>query len=223
MPLLDDRAPDIFARPAADLLAALRQEELLPTSGLVRDWDPSLTVVTPKTRPLAHQDPRRPHVDGLAGLFVTSPSGLITWFNPPELIIWGEGVSDSYLLHQYEGLGASLTYTAFVDIKIFLPAATSVDIQATGNPATIKVTIQATGNPATIKVTNQATGNLRVTVPITLTANSAGQATVLLRPGAHDQGFVWYGTDLHKPCPFAAQQLSSPAGVGPGHPGRPRQ
>ena len=102
------------------------------------------------------------------------------------MIIWGEGVSDSYLLHQYEGLGASLTYTAFVDIKIFLPAATSVDIQATGNPATIKVT-------------NQATGNLRVTVPITLTANSAGQATVLLRPGAHDQGFVWYGTDLHKP------------------------
>ena len=186
MTLLDDRAADIFTRPPADLLAALRREELLPAHGFVTDWDPSLTVVTPKTRPLAHQDPRRPHVDGLAGLFVTSPSGLITWFNPPELIIWGEGVSDSYLLHQYEGLGASLTYSAFVDIKIFLPAATSVDIHATGNPATIKVT-------------NQATGNLRVTVPITLTANSAGQATVLLRPGAHDQGFVWYGTDLHKP------------------------
>ena len=84
MTLLDDRAPDIFTRPAADLLAALRQEELLPTSGLVRDWDPWLTVVTPKTRPLAHQDPRRPHVDGLAGLFVTSPSGLITWSTHPS-------------------------------------------------------------------------------------------------------------------------------------------
>ena len=183
MTLLDDRATDIFTRPAADLLAALRQGELLPAPGPVRDWDPSLTVVT--TRPIAHQDPRRPHADGLAGLFVTSPSGLITWFNPPELIIWGEGVSDSYLLHQYQGLGAAQSYTAYVDVKIFLPAATVVDIQATGNPATIKVT-------------NQATGNLRATIPITLTANPAGQATVLLQPGARDQGFVWYGTDLHK-------------------------
>ena len=101
------------------------------------------------------------------------------------MIIWGEGVSESCLLHQYEGLGASQSYTAFIDMKIFLPAATSVDIQATGNPATITVT-------------NQATGNLRVTIPITLTANSAGQATVLLRPSARDQGFVWYNTDLHR-------------------------
>ena len=185
MTLLDERTVDIFTRPPAELLSALRKQGLLPAPGPVSEWDPSLTVVPPRTRPAAHQDPRRPHVDGLAGLYVTSPSGLITWFNPPELIIWGEGVSDSYLLHQYEGLGASQSYTAFVDVKIFLPAATSVDIQATGNPATIKVT-------------NQATGNLRVTIPITLMANPTGQATVLLRPGARDQGFVWYGTDLHK-------------------------
>ena len=184
MTLLDERTADIVARPAADLLSALRQQGLLPDPGPVSDWDRSLTVVPPKTRPIAHQDPRRPHVDGLAGARRHLTQRADHLVQPTGVDHLGR-VSDSSLVHQYEGLGASQSYTAYLDLKIFLPAATSVDIQATGNPATITVT-------------NQATGNLRVTIPITLTANSAGQATVLLQPGARDQGFVWYATDLHK-------------------------
>jgi hypothetical protein len=178
---------ELVARPGTDVLAALRELRLLPSADdqktrvlaaedLASDRD--------RQSARAHLEPRLPlQVEGATGasLFATR-SNLDTIIFPSILRLSRSPEEPSPLLLLYFfGHAPSTPHTVFVDMQVL----------STGGG----VRIAATNNPDELVVTQAATAGARVSVPVPLTTDPLGNASLSML--LHDQTDMnWFGAEL---------------------------
>lgn len=177
---------ELVARPGADVLAALRELRLLPSADnqqtrvlaaedLASDRD--------RRSARAHLEPRLPlQVEGATGASLyASRSDLNTLVFPSILRISRSAELNPFLLLYFFGHAPSTPHTVFVDMQVV----------STGGG----VSIGATNNPDELLVTQAGTDGARVSVPVPLTTDPVGDATLMML--LDDQTKVdWFGAEL---------------------------
>ncbi|MDE9364752.1 hypothetical protein PZ938_03975 [Luteipulveratus sp. YIM 133132] len=170
---------ELFDRPSLEVPDVLRRHGLLESTQ-VEDLRPAdLRPFEVNAAPLVRLDPRHPHI-GNHGMYASFPSGLHTFFTPPELLIWGTGDNYAYLILYFQNLVAG-SYSASIEMQVWVNS--KVSVTATGS-AGVTVSSGSTSTPVTFSV------------PVKPNAN--GMAVVSMTPGTTDQGFSWFGTSLTK-------------------------
>jgi hypothetical protein len=178
---------ELVARPVTDVLAALRELRLLPSADdqetrilaaedLASDRD--------RRSARAHLEPRAPFqvVEGATGASLyASRSDLNTLGHPSILRLLRSPELHPFLLLYFFGHAPSTPHTVFVDMQVL----------STGGG----VRITATNNPEELLVTQAGTDGARVSVPVRLTTDPTGDATLMIRLDDQTE-FDWFGAEL---------------------------
>jgi hypothetical protein len=183
---LNAQLRDVVARPGTDVVAALREVELLPaadgqeTRVLAAE---ELAFDRESRSPRAHIDPERPRqTDGstVASLYA-GDCHLNTFVSPAFMRFSRLPDVRPFLILNFEGLAPEERHTAVIDLQV---------VSAGGS-----VSIDATNNPATSVVTHENTGGAQVSVPVALTTLAHGGAVLILQVGEQTE-CDWFGADI---------------------------
>ena len=178
---------ELFQRPAAETLPAMRALGMLPERTTDRVWVPDPADIQPAFGLLCQIDPRTPFAAGKASLSAYNPQ----WFSTsagaqPEVSIRSKSGGPSGVIYfNFSGLGAGRKCVAWVDMVVY------------SSPAGSAITMGATGNPSQVVVTSASTGGKRVSVPLAMTASSDGTAFAYFVPTLTGHGGAWYGTTVY--------------------------
>jgi hypothetical protein len=177
---------ELVARPGTDVLAALRELRLLPSADdqktrvlaaedLASDRD--------RRSARAHLEPRLPlQVEGETGASLyASSSDLNTLIFPSILRFSRSPQVNPFLLLHFFGHAPSTPHTVFVDMQVL----------STGGG----VRIAATNNPDELLVTRAGTDGERVSVPMPLTTDPLGNASLMMQLDDQTE-FNWFGAEL---------------------------
>lgn len=177
---------ELVARPGTDVLAALRELRLLPSADdqktrvlaaedLASDRD--------RRSARAHLEPRLPlQVEGETGASLyASHSDLNTLIFPSILRFSSSPELNPFLLLHFFGHAPSTPHTVFVDMQVL----------STGGG----VRITATNNPDELLVTQAGTDGARVSVPMPLTTDPLGNASLMMQLDDQTE-FNWFGAEL---------------------------
>jgi hypothetical protein len=177
---------ELVARPGTDVLDALRGLRLLPSAD-----DQKTRVIAAedlasdrdRRSARAHLEPRLPlQVEGATGASLyASRSDLNTLGFPSILRLSRSPELNPFLLLYFFGHAPSTPHTVFVDMQVL----------STGGG----VRIAATNNPDELLVTQAGTDGARVSVPVPLTTDPTGNATLTML--LDDQTEMnWFGAEL---------------------------
>ena len=175
---------DMIARPYTDVLALLREQEILPSVSEGREtrFVVGERIADKLREPILRIDPAAPHkvVDAAtAGLYAAS-ADVNTESSPPYIRLSSSPAVSPYLILYFQGLTSEIQHRVAVDIQVF----------SSGGA----IRIEATGNPVIMLVSHSATNGAPVTVPVTFTINAGYGAVLLQRVG--ETGFNWFGASL---------------------------
>ena len=178
---------ELVARPGADVPSALRELGLLPSAD-----DQKTRVLTAedlasdrdRRSARAHLEPRLPlQVEGETGASLyANRSDLNTLAHPSTLRLSRSPEELSPLLYlHFFGHAPSTPHTVFVDMQVL----------STGGG----VRIVASNNPDELLVTHAGTDGARVSVPVPLTTNPLGNASLAMWLDDQTE-FNWFGAEL---------------------------
>jgi hypothetical protein len=177
---------ELVARPGTDVLAALRELRLLPSAD---DQETRVLAAEDfasdreRRSARAHLEPRLPvQVEGATGASLyAGRSDLNTLIFPSILRLSRSPELNPFLLLYFFGHAPSTPHTVFVDMQVL----------STGGG----VRITATNNPDELLVTQAGTDGARVSVPMPLTTDATGNASLLML--LDDQTELdWFGAEL---------------------------
>jgi hypothetical protein len=177
---------ELVARPGTDVLDALRGLRLLPSAD-----DQKTRVIAAedlasdrdRRSARAHLEPRLPlQVEGATGASLyASRSDLNTLGFPSILRLSRSPELNPFLLLYFFGHAPSTPHTVFVDMQVL----------STGGG----VRIAATNNPDELLVTQAGTDGARVSVPVPLTTDPLGNASLTMLLDDQTE-FDWFGAEL---------------------------
>ena len=177
---------ELVARPGTDVLAALRELRLLPSAD---DQETRVLAAEDfasdreRRSARAHLEPRLPvQVEGATGASLyAGRSDLNTLVFPSILRLSRSPELNPFLLLYFFGHAPSTPHTVFVDMQVL----------STGGG----VRITATNNPDELLVTQVGTDGARVSVPVPLTTDATGNASLMML--LDDQTELdWFGAEL---------------------------
>jgi hypothetical protein len=183
---LNEQLRDVVARPGTDVLAALREVELLPTAD-----DQETRVLAAEElafdresrSPRAHIDAQRPHqIEGSTVASLYAGGCHLNTLCAPAFMRFSRlpGLLP-FLILNFEGLAPEERHTAVIDLQVVSPGGS--------------VSIDATNNPATSVVTHESTGGAQVSVPVALTTQAHGGAVLILQVDEQTE-CDWFGADI---------------------------
>jgi hypothetical protein len=177
---------ELVARPGTDVLAALRELRLLPSAD-----DQKTRVVAAEDlasdrdhqSARAHLEPRLPvQVEGSTGASLFASHSSLDTINFPSILRLSPSPEvTTFLLLYFFGHAPSTPHTVFVDMQVL----------STGGG----VRIAASNSPDELLVTQAGTDGARVSVPVPLTTDPLGNATLTLLPEDQTK-FDWFGAEL---------------------------
>jgi hypothetical protein len=177
---------ELVARPGTDVLAALRELRLLPSADdqktrilaaedLASDRD--------RRSACAHLEPRLPsQVEGVTGASLYAGLSDLNTLAFPSILRFSRSPELNPFLYLYFfGHAPSTPHTVYVDMQV---------VSTEGG-----VRIIATNNPEELLVTQAATGGARVSVPVPLTTDPLGNASLTMLLDDQTK-FNWFGAEL---------------------------
>jgi hypothetical protein len=176
---------ELFRNPAADPVAEMRAQGLLPREITDKVYRPDPAVVQPASASaLATVTPRSAYIAGRAQMSVSGPQWFIAGTSAEIGFKWNPGSWGSIVWFDFYNLGANRDLICWIELRVNPPATTTFRLGGTGNPT------------GTI-VNHQSTGGLRTWVPIYLKSMADGRAIVFVTPTGLGDGGAWYSTSLY--------------------------